>query len=113
MTWGVNYVDGDFFAIRARSLIRDSGVLGKDSNSLFTFQVPRVHDSFTKIGMLAKRTSLSQHGIDQSGLTVVYVGNDSNVTNIVSRNFSHQASFGHSSPTSSLLGIGSNELVKV
>jgi hypothetical protein len=39
--------------------------------------------------VVAKRTGLAKHCIDQGGLSVVYVGNDCNVAQVISRGQSH------------------------
>jgi hypothetical protein len=40
--------------------------------------------------VVAKRPGLAKHGIDQCGLTVVYVGNDCDIAQVISGGLSHK-----------------------
>jgi len=61
----------------------DGRVLGKDGDALFLFQVTGVHDALAGVLMVAKGASLTEHGVNQGRLSVVNVGNDGNVSNII------------------------------
>jgi hypothetical protein len=40
--------------------------------------------------VVAERTGLAEHGVNQSGLTVVYVGNNCDVAQVISGGLSHR-----------------------
>ena len=89
MTWGVDHVDGYGLTLGGLAAVGDGGVLGENGDSLFTLEVAGVHDSLPHICVVAERTGLAKHGIDQRGLAVVNVGNDCNVAKVFSGNQSH------------------------
>ncbi|CAB4632272.1 unannotated protein [freshwater metagenome] len=90
MTWGVDYVDGDFLAICVFALVGNRSVLGKNGDALFALEVTRVHYAFAHGTVVAERAGLAKHGIDQGGLAVVYVGDDCNVTQVISGGLGHK-----------------------
>ena len=75
----VNNVDLDLFATFTSP--PHSSVLGKDRDSLLSLKVGVVHDAVNLGSTFAECTRLTQHGVNQGGLTVVYVGDDGNVAN--------------------------------
>ena len=84
MARGVNHIDGDFFAARVLALVGNCGVLGENRDALFALEITRVHDALTHVGVIAERASLAKHCVDQRGLSVVYVGNDCYVAQVIS-----------------------------
>ena len=84
MARGVDHVDGDFFATRVLALVGDCGVLCENRDALFALEVTRVHDALAHVGVVAERASLAKHCVDQCGLSVVYVGNDCYVAQVIS-----------------------------
>jgi hypothetical protein len=63
--------------------VLDRGVLGEDRDPLFALQVIGVHDSLVDVGVRAERARLPQHGVDQRGLAMVDVRDDSDITHVV------------------------------
>jgi hypothetical protein len=63
-------------------VIEDCGVLGQNGNAAFTLQIIGVHDAFNQVLVGPKCAALPQHGIHQSGLAVIYVGDDRDITNV-------------------------------
>ena len=76
VTGGVDDVD-------LGALVDNRGVLGEDRDALFTFQVHRVHDSVVYVLVFSKKSGLPQHGVNEGGLTVVNVGNNGHVSNVI------------------------------
>jgi hypothetical protein len=72
--------DVDFY--HSPVLVRDvdGGVLGQDSDAAFAFQVVGIHDALGHLLVLTEGVCLAQHEIDQGGLAVVDVGDDSDVS---------------------------------
>src|SRR5258708_10554897 len=60
-------------------VIEDGRVLGQNGDAALAFKLVRVHDALDVVLVGAERTALLQHGVDQRGLAVVYVGDDSDV----------------------------------
>jgi hypothetical protein len=58
----------------------DSSILREDGDSLFAFEVARVHYPVGKFFVSGKRASLTEHFVHQSGFSVVNVGNDGDVS---------------------------------
>jgi len=52
----------------------------RDGDAAFFFQIKRIHNAIFYSLIDAKNTRLFQHGIEQSGLAMVNVGNNSNIT---------------------------------
>ena len=65
-------------------LVHDGSVLCQDCDSAFPFLIIGVHDPFLYLFVGTEDMALFQHGIDKGSLAMVDVGNDSNVTQIVS-----------------------------
>src|SRR5262249_22963774 len=57
----------------------DGRVLGHDGDALLALQVHRIHDSLGDGLVFAEEPGLPEHGVEQSGLAVVDVGDDCNV----------------------------------
>jgi hypothetical protein len=57
-------------------------VLGHYRDAAFPFEIKVVHNPFRDPFIIAKGSTLLQHGIDQSRLAVVHVSNNGNVANI-------------------------------
>ncbi|CAB5069436.1 unannotated protein [freshwater metagenome] len=75
----VNNVDFDLFATFTGP--PHSSVLGKDRDSLLSLKVGVVHDAVNLGSTFTECPGLTQHGVNQGGLTVVDVGDDGNVAN--------------------------------
>ena len=91
MTGGVDHVNGDFFPLGVRAGVGDGGVLGKNCDAFFFFQVARVHRAIGSGGVGRKSTRLGEHRIDQGSFTVVYVSNDGDVSHIIASGMSHES----------------------
>ena len=76
MTGGVHNVD-------LGTVIMYGGILGQDGNAAFTLNVVGVHDAIHHLLILAVHAALLQHLIHQRGLAVVNVGDNSNISNII------------------------------
>ena len=70
--------------IYLHAVIHHRRVFCKDSNTSFTLQIIRVHDSLGHVLVLPERASLLEHFVHQSSLAVVYVSNNSYVSQIFS-----------------------------
>jgi hypothetical protein len=90
VTRGVDYVDGDGLAVGGWAGVGNRGVLGEDSNTLFALEVTGVHHALAQCLVRVERVGLTQHGVYKSGLAVVYVRNDRNVTKFISGCQSHK-----------------------
>ena len=73
MAGGVDDVDFDV-------VIVDAGGFGEDGDAAFAFEVVRIHDAFGYFFVFSKNAALTEHGVDQGGLSVVYVRNYCDVT---------------------------------
>ena len=70
---GVNHVD-------LNTLIVNSSILCKNGNATLSFEIVRVHYSFLGLLILAIDTALTKHLVNQGGLAVVNVSNNSNIS---------------------------------
>jgi hypothetical protein len=70
--------------VDARAAIDDGRVLGHDRDALFALQIDRVHDPLGHVFVVAEDPALPEQGVDQRGLAVVDVGDDGEVTDVVS-----------------------------
>src|SRR5262249_22565936 len=70
-------------------MVADRGVLGQDGDAALALQIVRVHHAFGHLLVLAEDMALSQHRVDQRSLAVVDVGDDRNITDVVSSHSSH------------------------
>ena len=64
-------------------LVVDGGVLGQNGNAALLFQIPRVHDAGGGVLVVAVDAALLEKTVHQGGLTVVNVGDDGYVTEVV------------------------------
>src|SRR3954447_18051459 len=72
---GVDDVDGGAVPV-------DRGVLREDRDPLLALQVTGIHDPVDRLGALAEGARGAQHGVDESGLAVVDVGDDGDVAQL-------------------------------
>ena len=77
---GVDDVDAVFLAVRR--LPADRGVLGKDRDATFLFQVVAVHHAFGGDRALAEGARLLEQLVDEGGLAMVDVGDDGDVAEL-------------------------------
>jgi hypothetical protein len=77
VTWSVYNID--FGVVK-----KQGGVFGENGDSAFAFQIVGIHDPFHHRFVGPENSALPQHGIHEGGLTVVYVGDDGDVANILS-----------------------------
>src|SRR5674476_1407658 len=87
--WGVDDVDGDLLA-RVRHVL-DGRVLGEDRDALLALEIHRVHDLGLDFLVGPERTRLPQHRVHERRLPVVDVGDDRDITQIVTN--------GHAGPS--------------
>lgn len=78
VTGGVDDVDDRDTAVAV--MLVNGGVLREDGDALLAFEVAGVHDAIDQFGALLECPRLAQHGVDESGLAVVDVCDDGNVT---------------------------------
>ena len=64
------------------TLVVDGGVLGKNRDATFPFQVVGVHHPLVHLLVFAEGSGLTEELVDQRGLAVVNVGNDGDVANV-------------------------------
>ena len=61
----------------------DGRVLGEDGDALFLFEVTGAHNALAGVLVVTKGPGLTEHGVYQRRLSVVNVGDDGNVSNII------------------------------
>ena len=88
---GVNHVDGDFFPAGVWTRVGDRGVLGQNRDAFFFFQISGVHGAVGDGSVGGESTRLGEHGINQGGLTVVYVSDDGDVSHVIASGMSHES----------------------
>ena len=76
VAWGIQNVDLVLTVLNGR-------VLGEDGDTTFTFNGVGIHCPILNFEVFWQSVRLLQHFIDQSSLTMVDVGNDRNVANII------------------------------
>ena len=74
-------VAGRIDDVNARAVIGNRRVFGQNGDAAFSLEVVRVHDAFHHGLTLPENAALAEHGVNQSGLTVVYVRDNGNVAN--------------------------------
>ena len=79
---GVDDVDLDV-------LVVNGGVLCEDGNSALLFKISRVHNSSYGFLIVSVNTALLEHLVNESGLTVVNVCNNCNISQIVTNHFGY------------------------
>ena len=72
-------VAGGVEDVDAHILPLHGAVLGRDGDAAFTFQLHAVHDAVVHFLVGAEHAALLEKGVDEGGLTVVNVGNDSDI----------------------------------
>ena len=60
-----------------------AGDLGEDGDAALFFQFVGIHDAFGDCFVSSEDAALAKHGVDQRGLAVVNVRNDSDVTGVL------------------------------
>jgi hypothetical protein len=73
VAWGIDNVDADI-------VIFEGGVFGFDGNTPFPLEVHRVHHALGDDLVGAESTCLAEELIHESGLAVIDVGNDCNIS---------------------------------
>jgi hypothetical protein len=61
----------------------DARVLGQNGDAALAFEIVRVHHALDQRLVGAKDARLAQHGVDQGGLSMVDVGDDGDVTDVL------------------------------
>ena len=72
-------VAGRIHDIDARIVIKKRGVLGQDGDAALALEFVGVHDALGDCLIVAEDAALTEHGVDQGGLAVVDVGDDSDI----------------------------------
>ena len=83
-------VAGGVDDVHLHPVVVDRGVLGEDRDPLLALEVHRVHHPLGDVLALAEGAGLPQHRVDQGRLAVVDVGDDRDVSEVVSGR-SHRA----------------------
>src|SRR5437667_11609631 len=76
MPWGVHDIDAITIPLKCRVFVANG-------DSLFTFEVHRIHDSLLDFLVCAESSRLPQQLIDKGGLAVIDVRNDGNVADFI------------------------------
>ncbi len=76
-------VAGRVHDVDLHALVVDGRVLGHDGDALLPLQVDRVHDPLDHVLVGAEDPGLPEHGVDQRGLAVVDVGDDGDVSDVL------------------------------
>ena len=63
--------------------VDDAGGFGEDGDAALAFEVVGIHDAFGDIFVFAEDSALAKHGVDQSGLAMIDVGDDGDVADLV------------------------------
>ena len=63
--------------------VSDRGVLGEDRDPLLALEIHRVHHALRNVLVGPERTRLPEHRVDQRGLTVIDVGDDRDVADVL------------------------------
>ena len=82
VTGGVDEIDLDV-------LVVNGSVLCEDGNSALLFKIARVHNSSNRLLIFSVNTALLEHLVNESGLTVVNVCNNCNISQIVTNHFGY------------------------
>ncbi len=72
-------VAGRIHDIDARIVIKKRGVLGQDGDATLALEFVGVHNALGDFLIAAEDAALTEHGVDQSSLAVVDVGDDSDI----------------------------------
>ncbi len=100
---GVDDVELDdlVVAVRVGPVEADRGVLGEDRDPLLPLEVHGVHDPIGHLGALAERTRLAEHRVDERGLSVVDMGDDRHIAEVIGGQGERVCGRGHGgAPTS-------------
>ena len=76
-------VAGSIYDIDADSLVIDSGILGEDRDTSLTLKIVAVHNLFYDSLIFTVNACLLKHGVYDCCLSVVYVGNDCDVSQVL------------------------------
>src|SRR5699024_10559625 len=79
---GVDHVDDEVGAVLTEPLAANRGVLRKDRDALFALQVTGVHDTVLDFRVRVEGARLTQHGIDESRLSVVDVRDNGDISKL-------------------------------
>ena len=77
MAWRIDNVD-------LRTVVVDSGILGKDGNTTLSLNIIGVHNPVNNFLILAENSALSEQGIHQGSFAVVNVGDDGYISDVFS-----------------------------
>src|SRR6185312_15593524 len=77
-------VAGGIDDIKFHIAMLDGGIFCQDRNAALFFERVRVHNAGFNALALAKNATLLKHGVDEGGLTVVDVRDNSDVTDVCS-----------------------------
>ena len=66
------------------AIMHNGCIFGQNSDATLTLQVVGVHNALFHMLVRTENAALLQHSIHQSGLAMVNVGNNGNITNVVS-----------------------------
>ena len=81
VTWCVDDVNGIFLAILWVDPLNRK-ILSLNGNAFFTFEIHRVHRALLHFLVFTIGTTLLEQAVHQSGLAVVNVGDDSDITDV-------------------------------
>ena len=77
--------DVDFHAV-----VRNSCILGKDSDSSLPLDRAGVHDTLTHFLIFTKYAALTEHAVYEGGLAMIYMGDNSYIANVFSFHYTHR-----------------------
>ena len=78
MTWSINYVDFDVLTFGATPV--DSCVFRENCDALLAFKIHRIEDAVSNIFVVPKGPRLPKHRVNQRGLAVVDMRDNSDVS---------------------------------
>jgi len=75
-------VTGRIDDVDLHAVVTHAGDLGQDGDAALALEIVGIHDALDVLLMGSENAALVEHGVDQGGLAMIHVGDDSDVANI-------------------------------
>ena len=96
MAGGVDHVDSHAIwrvEVHCRgATVRNCRVLRENGDAFFALNIARIHHAFARSfhgGMRIEHVTLPEHGVNERGLSVIDVGDDCDITQVVADGYGH------------------------